>query len=31
MLSVPLGVYPEDSPIVVDPENGLIAEAPGLP
>ncbi|KAF3052489.1 hypothetical protein E8E11_010946 [Didymella keratinophila] len=30
VLSVPLGVYPEDTP-VVDPKNGLITEAPGLP
>ena len=31
VLSVPLGVYPEDTPTVVDPKNGLITEAPGLP
>lgn len=30
-MSVPLGVYPEDTPVVYDPRNGLITEAPGLP
>lgn len=30
VLSVPLGIFPEETPVVVDPKNGLITEAPGL-
>jgi amidase len=31
VLSVPLSVYPEDTPVVIDSKNGLIIEASGLP
>ncbi|KAF1926089.1 amidase signature enzyme [Didymella exigua CBS 183.55] len=29
VMSVPLGVYPDDTQIVIDPKNDLITEAPG--
>ncbi|KZM20088.1 Amidase [Ascochyta rabiei] len=31
VLSVPMGYYPEGTPIETDPKNGLIAKAPGIP
>lgn len=31
VLSVPLGHYPERTPVKIDPKNGLVATAPGIP
>lgn len=31
VMSVPLGVYPDDTPVAIDPRNGLVTNAPGIP
>jgi amidase len=31
VISVPMGCYPEDTPVLKDPKNGLVDIAPGIP
>ncbi|KAJ8109274.1 hypothetical protein OPT61_g7583 [Boeremia exigua] len=31
VISVPIGIYPDKSPVEIDSKNGLIASAPGIP